>query len=78
LVLALVVGVFAAIITLGILMLSIWKCVAARKDRIEFEKFKKEQESSLWGGVSTVMFIYFIHAHACIFITFIHSFIYIP
>ena len=73
LVLAIIVGVFAAIVTLGIMMLSIWKFIDARKEKIEFEKFKKEQESSQWGRVSTVMFIYIIHAHACIFITLMHT-----
>jgi len=66
-------AIFGAIVFLGILMIIIWKLVAARKDRLEFEKFKKEQESSKWGKVSTVMFIYFIHAHACIFITLMHT-----
>jgi len=72
LVLAVIVGVISAIVTLVIMMLIIWKYFTARKDRLEFEKFKKEQEGSLWEGVSTVIFIYFIHAHACIFITLMH------
>jgi hypothetical protein len=69
LVLAVIAGVVAAILTLGILMLSVWKCVALRKEKLEFMKFKNEQEKSQWGVVSTFRFIYFIHAHACIFIT---------
>jgi hypothetical protein len=69
LVVAAIVGAFLAILTLGIVLLSAWKCVVSRKEKLEFAKFLKEQESSEWKGVSTVMFIYFIHAHACMFVT---------
>jgi len=69
LVLAVIVGVAAAIITLGIMLLSIWKYFVLRKEKHEFTKFMNEQGKSQWAPVSTFMFIYFIHAHACIFIT---------
>lgn len=69
LVLAILVGVVVAILALGIVMLSIWKCYVLRKEKQEFVKFKNEQERSQWGVVSTFMFIYFVHAHARVFIT---------
>ena len=50
-------------------MVIAWKLVVLRKEKLEFEKFKDEQVRSQWGVVSTFKFIYFIHAHARIFIT---------
>jgi hypothetical protein len=73
LVLAAFAGIFAAIVTLGITLLSVWKCNAVRKDKREFVKFKNEQERCQLGDVSTFMFIDFMHAHARIFITLMHT-----
>jgi hypothetical protein len=72
-VLAAFAGIFAAIVTLGITLLSVWKCNAVRKERLEFAKFQNEQERCQLGNVSTFMFIDFIHARACIFVTLIHT-----
>jgi len=67
------VGVFAAIVMLGMIVLSIWKCVTLRKEKLEFQKFINEQEKSQWGVVSTFLFIYFIHAPAHVFMTLMHT-----
>ena len=65
LVLAVIGAVFAAIFLLGIILISVWKCVTVRKDKLEFIKFKNEQERSQWGVVSTFcLFILYIHMHA--------------
>jgi uncharacterized membrane protein YidH (DUF202 family) len=69
LVLDIIAGLFIAIVTMGIAMLSIWKYYMVIKDKQEFMKFMNEKENSQWGVVSTFMFIYFIHAHAHVFIT---------
>jgi protocadherin alpha len=52
-----IMAIFGAIVFLGILMIIIWKLVAARKDRLEFEKFKKEQESSKWGKGTSPLYV---------------------
>lgn len=41
-------AVFVAIVILGLICVSIWKCVAVRRDRLEFIKFQNEQERSKW------------------------------
>jgi hypothetical protein len=63
--LAIFTGVFAAIIALGIVVVGIWKCVAIRKEKLEFMKFKNEQEKSQWESVSNFcLFILYVHMHA--------------
>jgi len=52
----LIAGICAVIITLGIMMLSVWKCVALRKEKLEFEKFKNEQERSQWGVATSPIY----------------------
>lgn len=57
--LAIFVGIFAAIVTLGIVILSVWKCVVLRKEKLEFLKFKNEQEKSQWGVVSNLVYLFY-------------------
>jgi hypothetical protein len=51
------VAVAISILALGICMLGVWKYVAVRKDRLEFLKFKNEQENAKWNLVSTLLWI---------------------
>jgi hypothetical protein len=45
------------ILAVGIIIIFLWKCFALKKERLEYIKFKKEQEMSIWGAVSAFILI---------------------
>lgn len=49
---AIVFGLIAGIVAIGVLTLIIWKIVTTIHDRREYAKFEKERENAKWATVS--------------------------
>jgi hypothetical protein len=55
--LALIMAVCILILIIGFIPLALWKYFALRKERLEFIKFKNEQERLKWDVVSAFILI---------------------
>lgn len=54
-VLAIVLGVIAGIVILGILLLLVWKLLTILHDKAEYAKFNNERLMAKWDTVSLIM-----------------------
>jgi Integrin beta cytoplasmic domain. len=54
---ALVLGVIAGIVLIGLMLLLVWKIITSIHDHREYVKFEKERAMSNWNNVS-IIYVY--------------------
>lgn len=55
--LGVILGVIAAVVLMGLVVLLVWKLLTTIHDRREFAKFEKERMMARWDTVSTLFYL---------------------